>query len=288
MPGMDGIEAARIIREEIGTDYAKNIPIIALTANAIVGNDEMFISRGFQDFISKPIDTARLDSVLRRWVRNRELEKELMAAKDATSEADDGPGCVGSAFLDSLNIEGLDAREALSHFNNDEAIFIDVLRSYASGTRLLLDELGNNLDAGDLGAYCITIHGIKGSSYGICARELGTKAEELENAARAGDIEKLKITQSVFEETMKTLIESIEQALAQIETQTQKPTASAPDPTLLRELREACEAFNMDRVDAAMAKLESFRYDHGSELVGWLRQKVNEMAFEEIFKGEEI
>ncbi len=52
MPGMDGIEAKRIIREDIGTDYAKNIPIIALTANAIVGNEEMFLSQGFQDFIS--------------------------------------------------------------------------------------------------------------------------------------------------------------------------------------------------------------------------------------------
>jgi signal transduction histidine kinase/CheY-like chemotaxis protein len=284
MPGIDGIEATRIIREEIGTDYARNVPIIALTANAIVGNREMFLSRGFQDFISKPIDTARLDSVLRRWVRNRELEKELLAA----TEADDGPGGTDTAFLDGLNIEGLDVRGALSRFNNDEAIFIDVLRSYVSVTRSLLGELGNNLDAGDLEAYCITVHGIKGSSYGIFAWKIGAKAEELENAARAGDIEKVKITQPIFEETMKKLIESIEQALAQIEARTRKPAASAPDPALLRELREACKAFNMDRVDAAMAKLESFRYDHGSELVAWLRQKVHEMAFEEISAGEKI
>jgi CheY-like chemotaxis protein len=45
MPGMDGIEATRIIREEIGTEYAKTVPVIALTANAIVGNEEMFLNK---------------------------------------------------------------------------------------------------------------------------------------------------------------------------------------------------------------------------------------------------
>jgi CheY-like chemotaxis protein/two-component sensor histidine kinase len=59
MPGMNGMEATKIIREEIGTEYAKNLPIIALTANAIVGNREMFLSNGFHDFLSKPIEIAR-------------------------------------------------------------------------------------------------------------------------------------------------------------------------------------------------------------------------------------
>jgi len=59
MPEMDGIEATRIIREEIGTEYSQNVPITALTANAIVGNEEMFLSKGFQALISKPIMTIQ-------------------------------------------------------------------------------------------------------------------------------------------------------------------------------------------------------------------------------------
>ncbi|MCL1941828.1 MAG: ATP-binding protein, partial [Synergistaceae bacterium] len=65
MPGMDGMEATRIIREEIGSEYAKTVPIIALTANAIAGNEEMFLGSGFQAFISKPIEIDRLDAVIR-------------------------------------------------------------------------------------------------------------------------------------------------------------------------------------------------------------------------------
>ena len=74
MPGMDGIEATRIIRLEIGTEYARNVPIIALTANAIVGNEEMFLSKGFQAFLSKPVEIPRLDAVIKRWIRDRETE----------------------------------------------------------------------------------------------------------------------------------------------------------------------------------------------------------------------
>ncbi|GHS96272.1 hypothetical protein FACS1894108_00620 [Planctomycetales bacterium] len=79
MPGMDGVEATRIIRREIGTDYAKNIPIIVLTANAIAGNEEMFLRSGFSAFLAKPIDIMQLDMVINRWVRDPELERELAA-----------------------------------------------------------------------------------------------------------------------------------------------------------------------------------------------------------------
>ncbi|MDR1950211.1 MAG: response regulator, partial [Spirochaetaceae bacterium] len=69
MPGIDGIEATRIIRKEIGTEYAKTVPIIALTANALAGNEEMFLAAGFNAFIAKPIDIMRLDVILNQWVR---------------------------------------------------------------------------------------------------------------------------------------------------------------------------------------------------------------------------
>jgi CheY-like chemotaxis protein/anti-sigma regulatory factor (Ser/Thr protein kinase) len=68
MPEMDGIETANAIRN-LSTDYAKTIPIIALTANAIQGTEEMFYAEGFQAFLSKPVDIMQLDSAVRKWVR---------------------------------------------------------------------------------------------------------------------------------------------------------------------------------------------------------------------------
>jgi CheY-like chemotaxis protein len=67
MPGMDGMEAAAKIRA-IGTEYARKVPIIALTANAIAGNEKMFLENGFQAFLPKPVDIINLDSVVKKWI----------------------------------------------------------------------------------------------------------------------------------------------------------------------------------------------------------------------------
>jgi CheY-like chemotaxis protein len=69
MPEMDGIEAVRIIRNEIDGDYAKTVPIIALTANAVIGNNAFFTKSGFQEVLSKPFSVRRLDEVVNKWVK---------------------------------------------------------------------------------------------------------------------------------------------------------------------------------------------------------------------------
>ena len=78
MPQMDGVEATRLIREMgEGDPYYREIPVIALTANAVSGIADMFIENGFNDFLSKPIDTAELNTILEKW-----LPKEKQESKD--------------------------------------------------------------------------------------------------------------------------------------------------------------------------------------------------------------
>jgi signal transduction histidine kinase/CheY-like chemotaxis protein len=81
MPGMDGLEACAAIRawekdlrekQEPGPE--RPIPIIALTANAVVGMREMFLQNGFSDYLSKPIEIARLNEIIEKWIR-REKQK---------------------------------------------------------------------------------------------------------------------------------------------------------------------------------------------------------------------
>jgi CheY-like chemotaxis protein len=74
MPGMDGMEAMAAIRA-MPTGYAKNLPIIALTANAVAGNERMFLDNGFDAFLSKPINVVMLDAVVRRWIGNKAKEQ---------------------------------------------------------------------------------------------------------------------------------------------------------------------------------------------------------------------
>ncbi|MCL1823194.1 MAG: ATP-binding protein, partial [Oscillospiraceae bacterium] len=73
MPGMDGMEATALIRT-LDSEYARNIPIIALTANAVAGNEQMFLENGFNAFLSKPFTVMGLDSIVQRWVRDKSKE----------------------------------------------------------------------------------------------------------------------------------------------------------------------------------------------------------------------
>jgi len=75
MPGMDGIEAAKEIRKIPGA-YYKNVPIIALTANAVSGAREMFLAEGFQDFVMKPIEMTVMERALRRWLSEGMIKRE--------------------------------------------------------------------------------------------------------------------------------------------------------------------------------------------------------------------
>jgi signal transduction histidine kinase/CheY-like chemotaxis protein len=77
MPGMDGIVTTEKIRALEG-DYFKNIPVIALTANAISGMREMFLSKGFNDYLAKPIEVSKLNEIMEKWIppkKRRKTEK---------------------------------------------------------------------------------------------------------------------------------------------------------------------------------------------------------------------
>jgi len=81
MPEMDGLEATRIIRNEIGTEYARTVPIIAFTADAVAGSTEIFFQNGFQGYLSKPVNMKELNSVINTFVRDREYEEKINRIK---------------------------------------------------------------------------------------------------------------------------------------------------------------------------------------------------------------
>jgi CheY-like chemotaxis protein len=68
---MDGVEATKLIRA-LGTEYAENIPVIALTANAVAGSEKMFLENGFNAFLPKPFNAPLLDSVVKQWIVSKE------------------------------------------------------------------------------------------------------------------------------------------------------------------------------------------------------------------------
>ena len=271
MPEMNGIEAVRIIREEIGTEYARNIPIIAFTANAIVGNEDMFLNRGFHAFISKPIDLARLDAVLRTWVRDKNLEDKMSSGVMVQPEELKMPLFPG-------RVDGADLQKGFERFGGDMEAFLQVLRSYVAHTPPLLDAIERTAPENSHD-YAIMIHGIKGASRGICADRIGDMAEAMEKSAQAGNFALVSANIRGFLETVRKLVADLERLLSQVGL---KPAKDMPDASTLSKLAEACGNFDIDGIDQAMSELESWRYAADGGLAAWLRDNVDRMNYAQI------
>jgi CheY-like chemotaxis protein len=275
MPEMDGIETTERIRA-IGTDYAKNIPVIALTANAIAGNEKMFLSKGFQDFLSKPINLSRLDAVIRLWVRDKSVNSEQLAV-----DSEDIPIARCSLFDDNHQIDGVDLSAGLERFGGDSEAYLQVLRSYAANTRDLLDTIVNATNE-NINAYAITVHGIKGSSRGICANSVGDMAEDLEKAAKEGNLVYVSENASKLVHAVGGLIADLDDMFAKISDKAGKSKRSSPDNELLNSILNACKIYDMETVETAIKELEKHEYETGGELVLWLWENVQKFNVDEI------
>ncbi|MDR2503372.1 MAG: response regulator [Deltaproteobacteria bacterium] len=303
MPGMDGLEAVRIIREEIGTEYAKTVPIIALTANAVTGNEDIFMSRGFQAFISKPIDLMLLDALIRRWVRDKKAENELTPDKYVTVGEDKlldirsgqprRKGVERRSGFDrrdrqrddhesaEVKIHGLDWNKGLDRFGGDEETFLEVLQSYLSNNIPLFHQ-ASQVTPQSLPDYAIVVHGLKGSSYGICAETVGHMAEELEHAAKAGDFNFVHKNNAAFLAAADKLLADLD-VLLKVRAQKTKPAKDEPPARLVADLARAAKDFDIDAVDALLEEMESCSYrPPWDELVVRLRALANVSAYKQM------
>jgi CheY-like chemotaxis protein len=269
MPGMDGIETMTRIRALEG-EYFKQVPIIALTANALSGMEEMFLSKGFNDYLAKPIDISKLNALMEKWI-----PREKRAGAEAAPE-DEAP--VSAGVFSGKHIEGIDLPKGLERYKND-LVYLEILRSYADSMPEFLDTLRNVLPE-NLGVYAVTVHGIKGSSYQICADETGKQAEILEFAAKAGDWETVKKNNGILVGNMEALLAGMREFFAPTEKKEDKPQAPAPDQELLARLLAACKEFNITVMDEALLELEKYSYESGDDLIIWLRQRLDNFDYE--------
>jgi CheY-like chemotaxis protein len=270
MPGMDGIEATSLIRA-VGTDYARKMPVIALTANATVGNEEMFLNSGFQAFLSKPINVVKLDEVIKRWIANIPVPETPNFAAHMQE------------LLAEKGITDINVASGLERYDNDEVTYLKVMRSFMVSIPAVLEAL-ENVSSDNLPDYKIKVHGIKGACFDISAGETGNTAFELEKAAGRGDIDFVTKHNQPFLETMRGLISGIEHALGALETENPKPLKDKPDSEALSKLRAACEFFNFSGANAIMTEIDKYQYKEkeDDELVKWLRDNLSGMNFAQI------
>jgi signal transduction histidine kinase/DNA-binding response OmpR family regulator len=279
MPLMDGIEATKIIR-----DLGYTEPIIALTANAVAGQIDIFLQNGFDDFISKPIDIRQMNTVLNKFIRDKQPPEVIIAAKKQAEEKK--KQVTGTRLFSKLEIEGLDISGGIAQLDGNEESYLNVLRAYTVNTGRLLTAIDsineNELTGYEITGYEITLHAIKGSSYSICANSLGKLAEDLENAAKEKDWDYINRHNAPFIKAAWKLVNNIDTFLSSIKSRKPKLVKDKPDRDTLSNLLAACDTFDMGKVEALMKEINSYQYESDNGLADWLQKNVELVNFDEI------
>lgn len=196
MPGMDGIETLHRIRGAEGPN--QGVPVIALTANVVSGAREMYISEGFSDFLSKPINANSLEKTIRRY-----LPEDCLERIPGAGEESDGA---------EVNGKGTDAAETAA-LSEDEALRQELLRDFVNEYPGTAGAIRAYLEAGDVKNYTVMVHGLKSSAGYVGAALLSEEARRLEEYGKAGDRKSIEEKTEKFLEHYRDVVRNVKKTL---------------------------------------------------------------------------
>ncbi len=283
MPIMDGIDATVAIRK-IPDPYFLNLPIVALTANAIIGIKDMFIEEGMNDFLEKPIVMKKLNEILTKWLP---LEKQIVV--EAIEETPEELVTVDYGEIDGINIVS-----GVRTMGGSYESYLDILKTYLNEGTKKLPIIQEYYNTKDLSSLKTEVHAIKSSSAAIGASDLSSKAYALETASANEDLEFIKKNTEDFLLELHGLLKSINEYLVNITpTDTEKEEGEL---ILIKDkidsLIEAFDFIDLDLIESILDELliyswqspygeyldnikthiESYDYDEGMVYVQKLKE----------------
>ena len=278
MPVMDGIEAAKAIRA-LPEDKYQKLPIIALTANAMVDARKEFLNAGMNGFVAKPIDFARICNQLKLWlpkdlVRDvpKEEAKKLLADDLSDREIQPEDPQMGFSF-----------EEGVKHCGSKEAL-MKTIRIFYRTIDSKANKIEQCLKEGLISDYVIEVHALKSSALLIGAVPLSEAAKELEDYGKQGKTEVLEEkTPDVL--TMYRDLKNILRPYAEKEEDAKKEFSDGEWITALQQIHQCIEQFDLDGVDQIMEQLEEYQVPECiRESMDQLRVYVADVSMEEIME----
>ncbi len=206
MRGMDGVEAMKRIKADANRD-GKDIPIIALTANAMSTAKKMFLDEGFDGFVSKPIEIEELERAIKKAlpknlityesdgmvIETDDYESSVKEEISGASEVSETPEVSGASeasevekkdFIGELKAAGVDTDAALHYCQDDKEFYKTLLEQFVSDMREKLAEMNKFREEKDYDNYAILVHSLKSTSKMNGFMQLSDDARELEMAAK--------------------------------------------------------------------------------------------------------
>jgi len=246
MPDMDGVETTTHIRELGSKDerYSR-LTIVALTANAVSGVREMFLSNGFNDFMSKPIDTKKLDEMLDKWLPKEKREKATEKIKtDSNAEV-------------KIKIDGVDVKKGISMTGGTFESYAQTLTAFHKDGLKKLEEIKKCLETDNYPLYTTYVHALKSASASLGAEDLSEQAKVLEMAGRQEDSSFIRLQNPKFLTSLEILLNHIETALNSVKKQ-ETPIEMEALKSELCKLKEAFDAFDFGAINEIAGDLQKF------------------------------
>ena len=254
MPEMDGIQTFHAMQE---TEGNLNIdkPVIALTANAISGSREMYYKEGFTNYMSKPVDPAKLEEMILMYLPPEKVSRP--GDSDFVSNAEEDNEQELSAMQELLKVSGVDIEYAIERCGSPVAAR-DVMKDF----RMSIDERSGLIEKyereDDIANYTIYVHGLKSSARAIGAIELSEKAEYLEKCGNEKNIDEIRELTPQLLELYRSYLTKLE--LFEDDEDENKPEIGVTElEGAYASIKEFVSASYFDSADDILKMLEDYR-----------------------------
>jgi HPt (histidine-containing phosphotransfer) domain-containing protein len=198
------------------SDERSRTPIIALTANAVAGMKEMYLKNGFDDYLSKPIETTKLDSVLKKWLpfskrkaapsEEASLQDHVDPSKIVPSKMD--PSKIDPSKKELPELAGVDMVYGLAQIGGSKMRYLELLETFRRDVQAGMPIFEKELE--DLGPFTTQVHALKSALGNIGSKELSQTAALLEKAASETDMLAIRENLPAFLQRLSALIAEID------------------------------------------------------------------------------
>ncbi len=256
MPGKDGIETLKELKAQSANPNLQT-PVICLTANAIYGAKEQYLSAGFNDYLTKPVDPDKLEEMLIKYLPEDKVSISLEEGKTIPQSSQDFSEKILKMFYESLD-------ERLSEIN-----------SYYSNK--------------DIENYTIKVHALKTGFRTVKAFELGEDAQQLENAGKQNDIKYIDSHYPEFLDKIASFKETLNEKFSKADSQEQTRSGVPADSQLMNQfftdIRLAAQDMDSDRLDELFTSMKDYIIpEEHKDIYRQLQKASSEYEYKKILK----
>lgn len=205
MPEMDGYAASTAIRAGRAGEIYKEVPIVAMTANAMAGDREKCLISGMSDYVSKPINLTMLKAMLIKWLHGEVQSSPIIREHRSRAATED----------ESQAFKVWDEADALKRLGGKKELLQKIMQSFVNESPNLIEALKAAITSSDLASIQLHSHSIKGSAGNVSAQQLKALAKMMEFAAKNGDKSVLKEGFVNLEKAMREVCTLFEKELTQ-------------------------------------------------------------------------